>query len=156
EYLKDDATYWPSGANYSTLFTSTEDQRYITNFYQQTGEWLALACTFSLADLHLQNVRVRAYQPHLIDLEVSLGDYIAEVKSTLLLDPPNNVYGGINGYELKNLKYKYISKPGRSHEVLEQAFIRETFQNRLYVLRPARHLVEIEPVSLLRGLSDGL
>src|SRR5262249_10216865 len=99
EYLKDDATYWPSSANYTTLFTSTEDKRHITNFYQQTGEWLALACTFSLMDLHLQNVRVRAYQPHLIDLEASLGEYIEEVKSTLLLDPPLNVYGGINGYE---------------------------------------------------------
>src|SRR5262249_15446988 len=79
-------SYYAYGASDCVIFRTTAEQPIITDFYQRLGQLTALACTFSMKDLHLQNVRVRAYQPYLIDLEISLGEFIQNVTGTLLLD----------------------------------------------------------------------
>src|SRR5262249_1124905 len=107
EYLSYEGpdVYYPFGTGDFTIFPLDEvGAKRITDFYQQMGEWVALACTFSLIDLHLQNVRVRRYQPYLIDLEVSLGEPIADVDQTFLFESLHRV-GGIDGFKVRHNKF---------------------------------------------------
>ncbi len=149
--------YYPFGASDFTIFASQTPQQYealITRFYRQMGEFVALACTFSIFDMHLQNVRVHGFQPFLIDLEISLSDPVNAVSETLLLNPAT---GGIDGYALGNTKFKWVrAHQPPAHDTIDPEYIREKFQNRLYRLIPARRLVAPEPVALLQGIADGL
>jgi hypothetical protein len=165
EYLSYDAPsgfsawgYYPFGSSDFVIFRSAGSRpKQVTDFYQQAGELLALACTFSLMDLHFQNVRVRGYQPYLIDLEISIGTYVTDALQTLLLSRAGGI-GGFNGYELAGSSYQWIKEQpyGMRYETLSRDDETERFQNRLYKLNPTRHLVQVEPFTLIRGLSDGL
>ena len=73
--------------------TEEQDENQIThNFFQQIGQLIALAVTFALTDLHSENLIVKEYQPHLIDLETSLVLSINDIADTALL-------GGVGALE---------------------------------------------------------
>jgi hypothetical protein len=154
--------YWPFGASDFTLFGSLTQQEYegiIQKVYRQFGQLAALACTFAIVDMHMQNVRVHAFQAYLIDLEISLSDDpIQNVQETMLIDPAT---GGIDGYDFQASKFKWQRVAGGTHgfpayDSLRRNYEREKFQNRLYRLSPARQLVAPEPFSLCQGIADGL
>ena len=148
--------YYALGSSDCVIYR-TEGTQAITDFYQQMGQLAALACTFSLTDLHVENVRVRGYQPYLIDLELSLGDFVQDVGETALLGGN----GGITGYALANNKFRWRRAPpgtfpNVNYDTLQRDYPRETFANRLFKLNPIKQVVGVEPFTLLRGLSDGL
>lgn len=74
-----------------------EKKSIIEKFYRQLGQWLAIAATFSIKDMHMENMRVRRYQPYLIDLEVSLTTPIKNLKNTNFFDEKT---GAITGEEI--------------------------------------------------------
>jgi hypothetical protein len=148
--------YYPFGSSDFLIFRTMDYQPIVTSFYRQLGQLLALACTFSLQDLHLQNVRVRNYQPVFIDLEISLTRQIADVSQTELF----RHQGGIAGYQASPV-WSWRTDPQTpanrpAYESLGQNQANETTQNRLLIVNPTRHVVEVEPFSLLAGLDDGL
>jgi len=146
--------YYASGASDCVIYRKVPEKPIITKFYQQLGQLTALACTFSLKDLHIQNVRVRGYQPYFIDLEISLGEFIQEAAGTSLL---GGLFPGINGFKFSETVVVVVP-PAHSgtFETLGLSGKAKPAQNRLYKLTSARHLVDVEPFSLLGGLSDGL
>ena len=154
--------YYPFGSGDFLVFKSEGDRpQVVTDFYQQMGQLLALACTFSLKDLHLQNVRIRRLQPHLIDLEVSLGRSVDQVWDTALLaeNQQGGALTGITGYEFHGAEVKWAIVPvGKDdqHERLQKEFTPKPYQNRLIKLGPGRRLVGVDPAALCQGLGDGL
>jgi hypothetical protein len=148
--------YYPFGSSDFLIFRTMAYQPIVESFYRQLGQLLALACTFSLQDLHLQNVRVRDYQPVFIDLEISLTAQINDVSQTGLF----RGQGGITGYRTSPV-WSWRTDPRTpdnqpAYESLTEDRGYETTQNRLLILSPTRHVVEVEPFSLLAGLDDGL
>src|SRR6266568_4712618 len=53
-----------------------------TSFYSLLGQLTAVACVFSLSDLHIDNLIVHQYKPYLIDLENSLTRPINHILDT--------------------------------------------------------------------------
>ncbi len=53
-----------------------------TSFYTLLGQLTAVACVFSLSDLHIDNLIVHQYKPYLIDLENSLTRPINHILDT--------------------------------------------------------------------------
>jgi hypothetical protein len=154
-------SYAFGASDFAILESAGDRPPVIGHFYRQMGQILAIACTFSLKDLHLQNVRIRRYEPHLIDLEVSLGAQIAHAFDTGLLESApvaDNATGGITGYRLGTHEFRWgiPEHPLERYELLERTYAPETFQNRLLKLGPARRLVGVDPASLCGGLDDGL
>jgi hypothetical protein len=100
--------YYPFGSSDFLIFRSQDESPIIRKFYRQMGQLMAIACTFSLKDLHLQNVRAMNYMPHLIDLEISLVSTIANVGDTgLFVSFMGSILGGINGEYSDSEDYEY-------------------------------------------------
>lgn len=60
------------------------------SFFHQMGKLMAMAVTFSLCDLHVQNLIVHNGQPHLIDVEEALKKPMTEVQETYLIGKPTS------------------------------------------------------------------
>lgn len=152
--------YYPLGTSDFLIFESELSGPVIEPFYHRAGQLLALASTFALTDLHIENVRVTRYSPHLIDLEASLTKTIADVRETLLLQVPNpDEFGGFSGADRSNEDYVYhcVPDPNLANQYLmDQVFITKWYQNRLWVRRGAKQLVDMNVFWLLEGLQNGL
>lgn len=152
--------YYPFGASDFLIFESQPSQPIIEPFYHQAGQLLALASTFSLADLHIENVRVTNYQPHLIDLEASLTVTIGSVDETLLLQTPNqHEFGGFSGADRGNEDFVYHCRPvprAAGQYFMDRVYITKWYENRLWVMRGGRQLVAMNVFWLLEGLRNGL
>ena len=125
----------------------------IARFYHQMGQLLAIALTFSLTDLHYENVRVRGYQPYLIDLEAALTKPIATIGTTSLF---GGTVGGISSWDgTKRVKW-WDNAVGRAD--LDSIDVRTYQCNRLVRLTRAgtRDVVRVDPVYLDEGLRNGL
>jgi hypothetical protein len=125
----------------------------IARFYHQMGQLLAIALTFSLTDLHYENVRVRGYEPYLIDLEAALTKPIATIGTTSLF---GGTVGGISSWDgTKRVKW-WDNAVGRAD--LDSITVRTYQCNRLVRLTRAgaRDVVRVDPVYLDEGLRNGL
>lgn len=164
EYLNTDVSgtaygvfgYYPFGNSDNMIFKSQNERDIIQKFYRKLGALSAIACTFSITDLHLENVRVRNYTPYLIDLEVCLTSSIASINDTNLIDTA----GGINRYKVDNQDFKWITKdkdsPGSAY--IDKAYLTEFKCNRLWQIkqRGFKQLIHVDETELLTGLTDGL
>src|SRR5581483_3988894 len=74
--------YYPFGSSDFVIFPKQKPGPIIEKCYRQMGELLAMACVFSITDMHLENVRVMGYEPYLIDLEISLTKANSDVDTT--------------------------------------------------------------------------
>ncbi len=149
---------YPWGASDFAIFGSQRLEPIVRAFYRQMGEWAALAVTLSLWDLHIENVRARAYQGNLIDLEVALTGVSADLSATELVKagPEDGNIGGITGGRVQDADdfvWWWNAGPPRRMERLNELRPR---QNRLYAYRPNLRRVGVEWFSLLQGLEDGL
>ena len=148
---------YPFGYSDYVIFPKQNAQSIITKFYRQVGEWTAICSTFSLTDLHIENVRAHEYQPHLIDLEISLTAPMAVVEDTdLFMVQEENPIGGINGETLAGPNYWKISTSGQGLITSIQSVrgAKKQQQNRLRLFNG--QLVPIDKASLIEGLKNGL
>jgi Domain of unknown function (DUF4135) len=86
---------------------SEEKEKMCRRFYTLLGQLTAVACAFSLTDLHLENVIVHSSLPYLIDLETSLIRPINRVAQTGMMDDPIN--GGAICGILRDSQMPYVS-----------------------------------------------
>jgi hypothetical protein len=141
------------GASDFLIFPDQNEQEIVPQFYRRVGQLLAIACTFSLQDLHLQNVRVMSYLPYLIDLEICLVKPVNSAYETSLFGQVNGVEaGGITGETLAIEEQVWVwgNKPRAQ---LEPFFPPKTYQNRLYAMRPTRKLVPPSAFYIIRGFN---
>lgn len=154
EYLSHEEPHGSGEPNDFMLFgTQAEKNRAKWDFYHTIGRLLALSCTFSLTDMHAENVRVSRCRPHLIDLEVSLGPGVVNVLETGMFEG----LGGIEGYETSGINFQWVLKKGSDPESLTYDYLREKFANRLsFGGADQPVLVPVEPSAVLDGLEAGL
>jgi hypothetical protein len=115
------------------------------------GQWIALACSFSILDLHLQNIRCHQYEAYPIDMEISLTKSVAGVGDTILLAP---YVGGINGLNVGNSEFVWVVKNSdiKGQAFLDKDYQDDYYQNRLYKQTyRGRVLVQINKFYLLQG-----
>lgn len=153
--------YYPLGASDYLIFQSDDADTIVESFYHQVGQFLALAVTFSLQDLHVENVRTTTYRPHLIDLEICLTTAVANITQTLLFFTLlGSDTGGINGSSRDNEDFVWTFTQrmvgNRPRYDLGQQFVRKWYQNRLWALRPNKRLVRVNAFWLLQGLQNGM
>jgi len=158
EYLTYDASfglnifnYYPFGSSDFLIFPKQKEAPIIEDFYRQLGELVAIACTFSITDMHLENVRSRKYHPHLIDLELSLTKANANVETTTFFGPA----GGINKSRIEGKDYTWIFVEA-ARPYIDKDYTPTDGQNRLYAQRGTRKLVPVNAFWLLAGLNDGM
>lgn len=147
--------YYPFGSSDFVIFPKQKPGPIIEKFYRQMGQLLAMACVFSITDMHLENVRVMGYEPHLIDLEISLTKANSSVATTGFFASALGVdAGGINGDNLPNKEWDwgFVGNPPE----LEREFKNKRYQNRLYTSSGTRQIVEPQANWLLRGLMAGI
>jgi hypothetical protein len=148
--------YYPFGASDYVIFRGTRTAPVIARFYHQMGQLLAIASIFSLTDLHVENVRVRGYQPHLIDLEAALTMPVADIGATLLfLNAMGHIIGGIDGWQTN----KVIRRFNNAVNVAAIAALNVPKINANRLVRysaTAKQVVAVDPVLLAEGLDRGL
>jgi hypothetical protein len=143
------------GASDFLIFPDQDEKEIVPRFYRQIGQWLAIACTFSLQDLHLQNVRVMSYTPYLIDLEVCLVRPVDSAEKTGLFGKLfGTELGGITAGTIAVEEYVWDWQVDRDNKpVLDKYYPPKTYQNRLYAMRPTRKLVPPNPFYILHGFN---
>ena len=84
--------YLTGAGNFRFYSESKNDRAKFTHtFYRIAGYLLAIASTFSIQDLHAENVIAFQFAPYLIDLEVSLTQKIRELHQTELIEQINTI-----------------------------------------------------------------
>ncbi|WP_341843666.1 DUF4135 domain-containing protein [Chitinophaga caseinilytica] len=170
EYLNNDLSgttiqyngYFPFAQSDYMIFKSQNAAAITQAFYRTEGATAALACSFSIQDLHLENVRVKGYLPYLIDMEVSLAKASNSIESTVLIA---NVFGlaagGINGLYLDAQEFGWSTPAPTASGAncyLDQDYETVFYQNRLWTWSGTRNKqnVMIDQPSLLTGFADGM
>jgi hypothetical protein len=144
-------SYFPFATSDWLIFRSQDERPIIEKFYRQLGQWIALACSFSILDLHLQNIRCHQYEAYPIDMEISLTKSVAGVGDTILLAP---YVGGINGLNVGNSEFVWVVKNSdiKGQAFLDKDYQDDYYQNRLYKQTyRGRVLVQINKFYLLQG-----
>jgi hypothetical protein len=77
------------------IFPKQDKNAICRKFYRLIGQISAIAATFSISDLHAENLIVKNYLPYLIDLEISLTLPILEISNTVLYNRTEKA--GVNG-----------------------------------------------------------
>jgi hypothetical protein len=88
------------GASQTRLSRENKDTL-CKRFYTLLGQLTAVACTFSLSDLHIENLIAHLYVPYLIDLENSLTRPIDQLYATELISGDPIDGGAIDGILLR-------------------------------------------------------
>ncbi|MFF0065664.1 DUF4135 domain-containing protein [Streptomyces sp. NPDC005279] len=155
--------FYPLGASDYAILRGQNEALIIETFYRQAGQLLALAVTFSITDLHIENVLVTGYQPHLIDLEVSLTEAVTQIAGTqLFFNNLGDRIGGIDGEKRLTGAFVHVFKPVNRKPpqppqvLLSNTYFPKWYQNRLYTMHPARKIVPVNESWLLQGLEQGM
>jgi hypothetical protein len=142
--------YYPFGSSDFKIFPNDDAIGITRRFYQTIGELLAVCSTFSICDMHLENLIVSRYRPYLIDLEVSLTRSVTDVGQMEFFGST----GSITGLQTQSSAL-FWSADGKR---LKANFpYPEEQQNRLYTMRPDKVVSPNAPVAaaaLLRGFDD--
>lgn len=146
----------PGAESDYVLFRFQSTGKIIDDFYRTAGQWIALSFTFSLTDLHMENLRVRKYLPHLIDLENSLVERINSVNDTMLL---NGRMGAINAFTNDDPPncWKVLNRnvAGQSRLLFERKPFK-TSENRLRYVTDTTQPVPVKGDALLAGVTNGM
>ncbi|NTU53914.1 MAG: DUF4135 domain-containing protein [Chlorobiaceae bacterium] len=142
------------------IFKQEDKNQIVEKFYRQLGQWMALACTFSFTDMHLDNIRCHKYQVYPIDLELCLIKPISDVISTVLLDVNLESSGGITGAKKMDEDIWILkSADSKGGAVLgyEGIKIGDNTNNRLYIMENNRpRLVSVDKDNLMCGYVSGM
>ena len=150
--------YYPFGASDFKIFPKQDAVAIARQFYQLVGQLVAVACTFSILDMHIENIIVSQYVAHLIDLEICLIRSIDNVANTAMFGNK----GGITGVTLDGPDFNWVQRVTRvkGQNVLD--LVRDMKQgekqNRLWTMEP---LAVVNPSasgcanSLFQGFLDG-
>ncbi|MFY0255957.1 DUF4135 domain-containing protein [Chitinophaga sp. 30R24] len=170
EYLDNDLSgttlqvngYYPFGSSDYMIFNSQNETAIVQEYYRTAGALTALACTFSIQDLHVENMRVKKYLPYFIDMEISLHKAVQDVDATVLINVTlGNPSGGINGLmqDAQDSYWRLNSETARGDQVeLRRVYKTVFYQNRLWKFVNTRNKINI-PVNLQalqRGFNDGM
>jgi hypothetical protein len=145
--------YYPFGSSDFLIFPKQKEAPIIETFYRQMGHFIAIAVTFSITDMHQENVRAHKYEVTPIDLELSLTQEDATVNTTELF----GTYGAINSDHITGQEYTYRFRENPpAQPQVNRDNITKYAQNRLYAERGTRKLVPPNAFWLLAGLNDGM
>lgn len=169
EYLNNDLSgtsiqfngYYPFAQSDYLIFKSQNAAAVTRTFYLTEGAIAALACSFSMQDLHLENLRVKAYLPYLIDMEISLNKATDSIGATSLIDGLGLPIGGINGLFLNAQDFTWVTPPPTAtgnNCFLDQKYEPDYKENRLWQWEGIRNkqYVPIDQPALLTGFADGM
>lgn len=124
--------YYPFGYSDFKIFPNDDAAAITREFYWQIGELTALASSFSLIDLHMENMIAAKMQPHLIDLEICLTRPIQGVGSTGMF----GTMGSITGEQLEGVIYSWVVRGVPGNLYMDKAFRSPYRQNRLWTMTP--------------------
>ena len=151
---------FPLGSSDYLIFYLQNEQQIISQFYRQLGQLLALSGIFSITDMHIENVRVKSYQPFLIDLEVSLVEPITDLMRTAAFGNMGGINdtGGITGSHLNDQDFHWALRVLRTSglQCLIEDYKDKYYQNRLWIVRSSRSVVPVSPFWLLEGFTNGM
>ncbi|WP_109699466.1 glycoside hydrolase family protein [Chitinophaga deserti] len=169
EFLNNDLTgttiqfngYFPFAQSDYLIFNSQNAAAIIRTFYRIEGAICAIACSFSMQDLHLENLRVKQYLPYLIDMEISLNKATNNIGNTSLIAGGQAPIGGINGLYLDAQDFHWSTPPAAatgSNCYLQQIFEVVYKENRLWNWASLRNkqYVPVNQPELLTGFADGM
>jgi len=146
--------YYPFGASDFKIFPKQNAVTIVRQFYQLVGQLLATACTFSIIDMHVENVIVSRYLAHLIDLEISLLKPIGNVALTEFF----GTLGGITAQSVGVVDFQWQPAGPQGHMYLGQNFIDHEKQNRLWTMQPdaiVNPKADGPANALFKGFADG-
>lgn len=148
--------YYPGGVSDFVIF-KTQSSNIIQDFYRQAGAFCAVSCTFSIVDMHIQNVRVCRYNLYPIDLEVSLTKKVSEINTTSLM----GINGGLTDHTLSvegKWDFCITETATEKYYDLHRPTQTESQANRLCTAKSNRNpeVVDIDRLSLLQGFNDGM
>lgn len=162
QYLDNDASgtaaqifgYYPFGASDYLIFNSQSKTKISKAFYRQEGALAALCCSFSIVDMHIENVRVMKYAPYLIDLEVSLTSIVDDIYNTQL----TGRLGGITGLDTQGVDYDWAVRNVRGSASIVRQDEALYKQNRLWIALEGRQKtpIGVSRRYLLEGFADGM
>lgn len=148
--------YYPNAESDYLVFTTQNESEIVDAFYRKEGAFAAICCTFSLLDMHIENLRVKQYTPYPIDLEISLTSTVTSVANTLLFGK----FGAINANHIEGQDSTWIVEKGN---IAGQAYLKRAYpikykQNRLWRSLPngRKQLIQVNGNELLRGYLDGM
>ena len=148
--------YYPFGASDYLIFQSQNKEEITRSFYRQEGALAALCGSFSLIDMHIENVRVKNYRPYLIDLEVSLTQKVDSILAASLLGDT----GGITGINIAGKDFSWEIRnettPGKADLARDSRTV--YCHNRLWFAEAKRgkNIVGVSKDDLLQGFTDGM
>ncbi|MDV3457681.1 DUF4135 domain-containing protein [Sphingomonas sp. HF-S4] len=164
EYLDNDISgtsssvfgYYPWASSDYLLFNSENQAEIIRDFYRREGAFSALAGTFSLMDMHVENMRVMRRDPYPIDLEICLTTPVNDVTQTLLLGG----FGGINGITVEGQDSLWRVANGNvaGGAYMEREYPTFYYQNRLWRVQTGgqQRTVPVDQPNLIEGFNDGM
>ena len=148
--------YYPFGASDYLIFKSQNKNTITKSFYRKEGALSALCGSFSLVDMHIENVRVMDYQPYLIDLEISLTAQINNITSTSLLGQ----HGGITGISIdgQDSSWTVQNANAAGQAYLDRYYPTVYYQNRLWFsqVNYRKQTIAVSRRYLLQGYQDGM
>ena len=153
--------YYPFAQSDYLIFKSQDAAAITRTFYRTEGAIAALACSFSIQDLHLENLRVKTYLPYLIDMEISLNKETDSIGATSLISSLGLPTGGINGLFLNAQDFTWVTPPPTATGnqcYLNQHYETDYKENRLWRWEGVRNkqYVPIDQTALLTGFTDGM
>ena len=163
EYLNNDLAwngegwfgFYPSGVSDYVIF-KTQSSDFIHDFYRRAGAFCALASSFSVVDMHIENFRVSRYNPYPIDMEICLTSSVPAVGNTLLFGQ----LGGLTGISVDAQDFDWVvmdaNVPGRAY--IDKSYLTVYEANRLYKAERNRQktLVPVDNPYLFAGFQQGM
>jgi hypothetical protein len=148
--------YYPFGQSDFKIFPNQNAPQIARQFYQQIGELVAIASTFSIIDMHIENVIASRYQPHLIDMEICLTESITNVSTTEFFGGIGGITGGLLPL---GVEYKWRVKGNSGHLYIDKDYETPYKQNRLWTMQPNQIVNPVATVpanAIFDGFFDGL
>ena len=132
----------------------------ISRFYRKSGAFVALACSFSILDMHCENIRVMQYSPYAIDLEISLTGEVNNVTDTDLLASDAGGMNAVSSEENSDWDIKKVfNKASRQQEwTVKRGRQVKYHQNRLWNIKRAgfKTPIPLDDSALLEGFETGM
>ena len=142
--------YYPFGTSNFTIFRSRNVGEICRKFYRVIGQLTAVASTFSIRDLHVENLIVKDYLPYLIDMEICFSTLVENVTDT-------NLFGNLSGVtdHLGGDDKTYTETGNAGNLFINVTINRPEEKNRLWTAEPA---ALVDPAayaaSICRSLRD--
>jgi hypothetical protein len=169
EYLNYDVSgtareYWgfyPFASSDFIVFRSQNEQSIVRDFYRMEGALAAICGSFSITDIHIENMRVVGLKPSLIDVEISLTLPMTDISETTMLGS----LGGITGLDVATGDYWKITGADSAGKAKLELYTNKAkyHQNRLWRATQnengqygSRGPIAVNKPQLLAGFAEGM